>query len=259
MRFTATTALISALALASVSAPASASPAPGSAAAGFAAAAAAGPVTVARYTFDTGTTSATKVSDLSQRGSALTIRTKDKGRINFNGTRPHTYAAFAAPCPAKAPTCPRALLEGTDDADLDPGTRQFRWGASVRLTKAQVAGSSNVMQKGVVDTQSLWKMQIGATHGKAQCIAIGTGSPTPVIYLIRSAVTVADGTWHSVLCQRSGARLSVYVDGKLSGTLAIPATLSISNDLPLRIGGPNFNTTSDMYHGLLDDVYARLG
>ncbi|GAA2598667.1 hypothetical protein GCM10010435_92610 [Winogradskya consettensis] len=271
MRFTATTALISALALASVSAPASASPASGSTpagstsagstSAGFAAApaAAAAPVTVARYTFDTGTTSATKVSDLSQRGSALTIRSKDKGRINFNGTRPHTYAAFAAPCAAKAPTCPRALLEGTDDADLDPGTRQFRWGASVRLTKAQVAGSSNVMQKGVVDTQSLWKMQIGATHGKAQCVAIGTGSTTPVIYLVRSAVTVADGTWHSVLCQRSGARLSVYVDGKISGTLAIPATLSISNNLPLRIAGPNFNTTSDMYHGLLDDVYARLG
>jgi hypothetical protein len=29
--------------------------------------------------------------------------------------------------------------------------------------------------------------------------------------------------------------------------------------LPLRIGGPNFNTTSDMYHGYLDDVYAVLG
>jgi len=213
--------------------------------------AAAAPVTVARYSFDGGT------ADTSGRGVALRIRTADGGRVNFNGTTADKYAAFPAPCVAKAKTCPRALLEGADDPDLDPGTRMFRWGATVRLTGAQVAGSSNVVQKGVVDTESLWKLQIGANQGKAHCVLVGRGSTR--IYLVRSTVGVADNTWHTIMCQRSGTRLTVYVDGRDRGYLTIPAALSIANDLPLRIGGPNFTTTSDMYHGLLDDVYARLG
>ena len=221
--------------------------------------AAAGPVTVARYTFDTGTVGGGKIADRSGRGSALTVRRADGGSIHFNGTTSDKYAAFTAPCRETAATCPRVLLEGTDDADLDPGTRLFRWGATVRLTKAQVTDSSNVMQKGVSDTDSQWKMQIGATQGKAQCVVVGTGSTRPEAHIVRSTVGVADNKWHDVMCQRSGTSLTVYIDGAARGRVTIPATLSISNSLPLRVGGPNFHTRSDMYHGLLDDVYARLG
>ena len=67
------------------------------------------------------------------------------------------------------------------------------------------------------------------------------------------------GQWHKVICQRSGGTLSVSVDDVVRGQIAIPATLNITNKLPLRLGGPNFNTKTDMYHGRLDDVYAELG
>ncbi|MEV8503200.1 LamG-like jellyroll fold domain-containing protein [Actinoplanes sp. NPDC051475] len=223
------------------------------------AAAAAAPVTVARYTFDSGAVVSGRVADRSGRGAALTVRSADRGQVHFNGTTADKYAAFPAPCADKATLCPRALLEGTDDADLDPGTRLFRWGATVRLTKAQVTDSSNVMQKGVADTESQWKMQIGAAQGKAHCVVIGQGSAKPAIYIVRSSVGVADNKWHDVMCQRSGSRLTVYVDGKDRGHVAVPAALSIGNNLPLRIGGPNFHTRSDMYHGLLDDVWVRIG
>lgn len=215
------------------------------------------PVTVARYTFDAGAGIGGRVADDSGRGAALTLRTADHGRINFNGTTADKYAAFPAPCAAGARTCPRALLEGTDDPDLDPGTRMFRWGATVRLTKAQIAGSANVVQKGVADTESQWKLQIGAHQGKAHCVAVGQGSGR--VYLVRSSVGVTDNAWHEIMCRRSGTRLTVSVDGHDRGHIIVPATLSIANNLPLRIGGPNFHTRSDMYHGLLDDVYARLG
>jgi Concanavalin A-like lectin/glucanases superfamily len=215
------------------------------------------PVTVARYTFDAGASATGRVAENSGRGTALTVRSANQGRVTFTGTATDKDASFPAACAATAKSCPRALLEGTDDPDLDPGTRTFRWGASVRLTQAQVTGSSNVVQKGVVDTDSQWKMQIGATRGRAQCVVVGRGSAQ--VYLVRSSVGVADAKWHTVMCQRSGATLSVYVDGQERGKLAVPATLSIANDRPLRIGGPNFNAKSDMYHGLLDDVYARLG
>ncbi|MEV4642726.1 LamG-like jellyroll fold domain-containing protein [Actinoplanes sp. NPDC049548] len=225
----------------------------------LATAAAAAPVTVARYTFDTGTVAAGKVADRSGRGTALTVRRADGGQIHFNGTTADKYAAFPAPCADSATLCPRLLLEGTDDPDLDPGTRLFRWGATVRLTKAQVTDSSNVMQKGVSDTESQWKMQIGAAQGKAHCVVIGQGAAKPTIYIVRSTVGVADNKWHDVMCQRSGTRLTVYVDGTDRGHIAIPSTLSVGNNLPLRIGGPNFHTRSDMYHGLLDDVWVRIG
>ena len=178
--------------------------------------------------------------------------------MSFNGTTADKYAAFPAPCSAKAGSCARALLEGADDPDLDPLTRPFRWGATVRVTKAQLSGSANIVQKGVADTDSQWKLQIGANRGKAHCVVVGQGGAA-TIYLVRSSTGIADGAWHEVTCERSGTRLSVHVDGREQGSRTIPASLSIANSLPLRIGGPNFAATSDMYHGLLDDVYARLG
>jgi hypothetical protein len=206
---------------------------------------------VARYSFDGGSV-AGRVADSSGRAPALTVRSADQGVIKFEGGT----AAFPAACPTDATVCPRGLLEAADDADLNPGTRLFRWSARVNVSKAQLVGSSNVLQKGVATSGSQWKMQIGATNGRAQCV-VGTGST--VTYMVRSSTTVADGTWHKVLCQRAGTSLSVYVDGIQRGATTIPSTVSISNSLPLRIGGPNFNTHSDMYHGLLDEVYAELG
>jgi hypothetical protein len=208
-------------------------------------------VLVARWTFDGGAVGG-KVADTSGRGSALTVRAADQGVIRFQGG----YLAFPSVCAAESP-CPRGLLEAPDTADLNPGVRMFRWSARVNVTKAQLRGSANVMQKGVATTGSQWKLQIGATQGRAQCVLTGVGSST--VYLARSAATVADGLWHKLLCQRSGTSLAVYVDGVQRGQTTIPASLSVSNTLPLRIGGPNFNTHSDMYHGLLDDVYAELG
>ena len=216
------------------------------------------PVTVARYPFDAGAAAAGgRIADASGRGSALTVRSADRGAIRFVIGHGGRFVVFPARCSASATSCPRVLLEGGNDAGLNPGTRNFRWGASVAVSRAQLAGSSNIVQKGVTTTDSMWKMQIGSTHGKAQCVLVGRGSKTA--YLARSSVSVADGAWHQVLCQRYGTRLIVYVDNVNRGQATVPATLSVANTLPLRIGGPNFNTTSDMYHGALDDVFAALG
>jgi hypothetical protein len=222
-----------------------------------AAAAAPAPVLVARYTFDAGVV-AGHVADTSGRGPALTVRAADQGVIRVEGASSGgRYVAFPDVCATAAAICPRGLLEAPNAADLNPGTRMFRWSARVHLTKAQLRGSANVMQKGVATTASQWKMQIGATQGRAQCVVVGVGSATA--YLVRSTTSVADGVWHKVLCQRSGSVLSVYVDGVARGQTTIPAALAITNTLPMRIGGANFNASGAMYHGLLDDVYAELG
>jgi Concanavalin A-like lectin/glucanases superfamily len=215
-------------------------------------------VTVTRYTFDAGATAAGgRIAENSGHGTPLTVRSADRGAIRFIAGHTGRFVLFPARCVAGSNTCPRVLLEAANDADLNPGTRNFRWGATIAVGQAQVAGSSNIMQKGVTTTDSAWKLQIGANHGKAQCVLVGRGSATS--YVARSSVPVTDGAWHQILCQRYGTRLIVYVDSVNRGQATIPASLSVSNTLPLRIGGPNFNTTSDMYHGALDNVYAVLG
>ncbi|MEV6493176.1 LamG-like jellyroll fold domain-containing protein [Actinoplanes sp. NPDC051633] len=218
-------------------------------------AAKASPVVVARYSFDS--TAAGKVPDLSGRGVPLTIRSADRGAVRFVAAKTGRYIGLPLRCAAGASTCPRALLEGADDPDLDPGTRSFRWGATIAVAKSQLAGSSNILQKGVATTESQWKMQVGETHGRAQCVVVGRGSSRA--YLVRSTVAVADGKWHKILCVRSSAALTIVVDGVSRGTTRLPAGMSILNDKPLRIGGPNFNTSSDMFHGSIDDVYATIG
>ena len=219
--------------------------------------AATAPTTVARYTFDGGAVSG-RIAENSSRGVPLKIRGVNGGTVRLiNKSGGGKYVGFPAKCAAGSTTCPRALLEGADDTDLDPGTRQFRWGASVYVKKYMLRGSANVMQKGVVDTESQWKLQIGATLGKAQCVAVGRGSTK--VYIAKSSVDVADGAWHRLMCLRTPTALTIYVDGLRRGSVTVPATMSISNNLPLRIGGPNFNAYSDMYNGYLDDAYAALG
>jgi len=220
-------------------------------------AATAAPALVARWNFDAGTAGG-QVADTSGRGPALTIRSAGNGAIQFEGgPTGGKYVAFPDLCAPDATACPRALLEAPNSANLSPGVRPFRWSASVHVLKTQVRGSANVMQKGTNATGSQWKLQIGQKAGKAQCVVIGVGSPT--VYIAHSSAPVTDGVWHKVSCLRSGASLTITVDGALQGTTTIPATLNIVNTMPLRLGGPNFNKTSDMYHGQLDDVYAELG
>ena len=214
------------------------------------------PALVARYNFDGGAV-AGRISELSGRGGALTVRGANNGAVSFTTMGAGRFAAFPAPCAATALTCAKALLEAPDDADLDPGTRSFRWAAAVRLTRAQLTGSANVMQKGVATAGSQWKMQIGGPTGRAQCVMVGRG--TAQTFAALSAKPVIDGNWHRIVCQRTGTVLTISVDGVAGERVTVPAALSVDNNLPLRVGGPNFARNADMYHGQIDDVYAQLG
>lgn len=215
--------------------------------------------TVARYSFDQGVSSRGTIVENTGRGTPLTVRAAAGGKVSAIATKTGRYIGFPAPCATDADpaACPRAILEGTDDADLDPGTHQFRYGATILIGRSQLKNSSNVMQKGVVSTDSQWKLQIGASVGKAQCVVVGLGSTKP--YIARSAGTVADSRWHKVMCIRTPTGLYVFVDGKRSGQVSVPASVSISNRMPLRIGGPNLAIASDTFNGFLDEVYVAQG
>jgi hypothetical protein len=213
------------------------------------------PALVARYTFDGGAEGG-KISDLSGKGSSLTVRTADNGTLAITTEGGGRYATFPAPCPSTG-TCGRALLEAPNSPDLNPGTRNFRWASSIRVTGSQLKGKANIMQKGLAGSDSVWKLQLTGKTGRAQCAMTGKGSTEA--FTATSSRSVADGAWHKVVCERSATSLSISVDDVAGSRATIPSTLSVENTMPLRIGGPNFGASSDMYHGQLDDVYIQLG
>jgi len=75
------------------------------------------------------------------------------------------------------------------------------------------------------------------------------------------STVITDGAWHLVTIVRTGATLSVYVDGSLDGSASAAGTANISNAGPLSLGYlyPYPTTLADFYVGSLDDfqVYNR--
>jgi hypothetical protein len=125
------------------------------------------------------------------------------------------------------------------------------------MRSEQTTEGSNVVQKGVWSTSSMWKLQVDGTAGRPSCVVKGSGSSRQ--YTARSALTVADGRWHQVTCERAGSALRIYVDGTERGKVSVPSSLSVSNGAPLRVGGAGLSTSSDRYHGAVDDVFVTVG
>lgn len=214
------------------------------------------PVTVARYSFDSGFGAGGTVADLSGRGMPLRVRAADGGAVRFIPRGTGRAVALPARCAATATRCPRAILEGGDDVDLDPGTRAFRFGTWAFATPAQVGTGANLMQKGVATTESQWKLQIGQ-QGRAHCVLVGRGSTR--VYIVRSTVKVNDGRWHQLTCRRTPTALAIFVDGTARGVVSVPAAVTVANGMPLRLGGQNLSTRSDQFGGALDEVFVSLG
>ena len=74
---------------------------------------------------------------------------------------------------------------------------------------------------------------------------------------VHSPHPLNDGRWHVVRCERSAAKVTMTVDGKLVAT-SPHATGSIGNNFPLTIGGKikcnQVDVTCDYFAGDIDSV-----
>jgi hypothetical protein len=215
------------------------------------------PVLVARYGFDTG---AGVIADVSGRGHTLTIVAGHGGSVRPIAHGSGRALAFPAKCakparPAKA--CPHVVLQTPGTADLNPGIKPIAYGASVRLAQSQTTKGQNVVQKGYSVTTSQYKLQIDGHAGRPSCVLVDVAKRG--IRLIRSVVSVADGTWHSIECRRVGPSFTIAVDGVIRGAGIVPATLSVSNPDPLSVGGKGASRNNDQFQGALDNVWVSIG
>jgi Concanavalin A-like lectin/glucanases superfamily len=210
---------------------------------------------VARYGFDTTTGT---MADNSGRGHTLTVVADHGGAVRMIPHGTGGAVAFPARCTATAKSrCPHVVLQTPATADLDPGTRPIAYGAAVRLARNQTTKGQNVLQKGYSVTGSQYKLQIDGAPGRPSCVLVD--DKRPGIRLVRSSVTAADGTWHTIECRRTGTVFSILVDGILRGLRAVPAGLSVRNNGPLSVGGKGTSANNDQFQGALDNVWVRIG
>jgi hypothetical protein len=214
-------------------------------------------VLVARYAFDTG---AGVIADASGRGHTLTIVAGHGGSVRPIVHGSGRALAFPAKCakPTRgAKACPHVALQTPGTADLNPGIKPIAFGASVRLAKSQTTKGQNVVQKGYSVTTSQYKLQIDGHAGRPSCVLVDVAKRR--IRLIRSVVSVADGTWHSIECRRIGPSFTIAVDGIVRGEGSVPAALSVSNADPLSVGGKGASRNNDQFQGALDNVWVSIG
>jgi hypothetical protein len=169
---------------------------------------------------------------------------------------------FPAPCtPTPTTTCGLALLQTARTDDLNPGTRDFSYGADVLMTSAETRRHASIMQKGPVPNPGgQWKLQIEDTAGRPSCVITGKGAAPDDIPRALATVSVADGSWHKIQCVKTATVLTIYVDSINRGHASLPTGLTIENSYPMKVGG--LNTTdqinNDQYFGALDNVYFNL-
>lgn len=160
--------------------------------------------------------------------------------------------AFPPLC-TDAAGCPRAMVEIESDPALEPGQDPFAFGATVWLAPEDTTSGSNIVQKGRFATDGgLWKLQVDDEEGHPSCV-LRSGD---TLLRVRSEVTVADSTWHRVLCTRDADGISIVVDGveeREDGALG-----SVDSEWPIRIGSPGVGEGDDQFHGRVDDVFLRL-
>ncbi len=160
--------------------------------------------------------------------------------------------AFPPRCDEDA-GCPRAMVEVAPAPALDPGDRDFEFGATVWLAPDQTAKGSNILQQGRFGTEGgQWKLQVDNDEGHPSCVVRGDSSGAePVV--VRSKVTISDSAWHRVVCRRDADGVTIEVDGKPEQEDG--QTGSVTNEWPIRIGAPGVGEGDDQFHGRVDDVY----
>jgi len=209
------------------------------------------PGTIAVYPFDV----RGLVLDGSGNGHTLRVISGHGGVVRQVVHGRGMALAFPARCTSRV--CPHVALQAPTTADLNPGTRNFAYGADVLLAPGQTSKGQNVVQKGYSKSSSQWKLQVDGMAGRPSCVLVDERKPR--IRMATSAVSVADGRWHALRCRRAGTSLTVDVDGVARGRTAVPASLSVRNNRPLSIGGKGAFRDNDQFNGALDNVWVTIG
>ncbi|OJF14291.1 LamG-like jellyroll fold domain-containing protein [Couchioplanes caeruleus] len=201
--------------------------------------------TVPDGTYDDGSGNGHLLRTLAVNGGELTTVAHGNGQ------------AIVFPPKCTGTTCPRVVLQATDAPDLNPGSKNLRYGAHVLLSPAETSTGENILQKGYSTAGGQYKLQIDGVSGKPSCVM--SDKDATAIYVAKSGKSMADGSWHTIECRRAGTTLTILVDDKAEGSATLPAGLSVVTTQPLSLGGKGTGVNNDQFHGSLDDAWVSIG
>lgn len=116
-------------------------------------------------------------------------------------------------------------------ASLNPGSRDFSFGARFRITGGYL--KPNIMQKGQIGHPGGY-FKLESDGDAAVCFVEGS-QRTVFVGLRPASGDIADGQFHSVHCRKTAAGLTINVDGR--ETRVLTSIGHVSNDRRMTIAG----------------------
>lgn len=189
--------------------------------------------------------------DDSGNGLDGTVGTEVETGVVFDGATAYRFAYLQ---PNTPPAHPEHIVTIPDAPQLDPGTSDYA--VTVRFRTTRKFG--NILQKGQSGAiGGMWKFQ--APKGIVHCLFRGSNDERATA---GSGVALNDGQWHTVRCDRTATRVTMTVDGVVTG-IKNGSTGNISNSKPLTIAGkPNcdqITISCDYFVGDIDYVRIEKG
>lgn len=156
------------------------------------------------------------------------------------------HVAFASGAFSFNGTDSRVLVP--DDPSLDPGSADISMSVQVDFDSIHIH-DYDLLRKGT--SGEFYKIEI-ASDGKARCQFHGSSHDAGFVF----GPDLADGTWHTITCTKTGSRISGTVDGRTaSRNVSIG---SIANHEALSFGG-KASGPQDLYRGLMREVQITIG
>ncbi|MGC1210894.1 MAG: PKD domain-containing protein [Micromonospora sp.] len=201
--------------------------------------------TVAFWSMDE-PTGATVLKDSSGNGRDGTVGTEVVTGTVYAGATGHRFAYHQ---PTDMEYVPGHVDLVPHSTDLNPDAGDYSFTIRYRTTHS----FGNIIQKGQGTTAGgYWKFE--APSGKPRCMFRGGDGSTRTGY---TDVSIADGQWHTVTCNRTSTYVEMYVDGVRTSRLTGP-TGTIANAWQLSIGGKSscdgVKVTCDYFAGDIDYI-----
>lgn len=139
-----------------------------------------------------------------------------------------------------------------DYVDVGTGTEFNITGPITVVAWFRIAGFDKESQTIISKGDTAWRLQ--KNRRTPSLTFAGFGLKTDDAWgATRGSVKVDDDQWHQAVGVYDGARIALYIDGKLDASA--PATGSIAtNDEPVQIGD-NSEEVDRAWHGLIDEVH----
>lgn len=208
----------------------------------------------------------TVIAEVGNSGTAplqTSIVTRNGGRVRLAPGEPGAAARFPGFIGADDAPAAALVLRPAGGRDvLEPGKRDFAFGARFRLDDEHGGAGNPLMQRGRFDDEAQYQIQID--RGVPRCRILGSDGEA----VVELDEPVATEQWVGIECRRRGDRVDLILtdpEGASLGAATVEqrtGAVRFDHDTGLSVGaevgdGGTLPASTDQFHGLIDGVFCR--